>query len=181
MLKGVLNRPILFAVIVATSVALASSNAFAQHGGGGHVGGGHMGAGHVGGMGGGSMHHGGSHYGGYGGGLGGIGIGYGGYGLGGYSGFGGYGGYGGYGNYGNSGYSSYSGYGSYAPQYYSARPTANVYIAPTYGYAQPQVYNIQGYSTQMPTQVNPSAPGSDLRPGMVLPDGAIVTSVGPIH
>ena len=178
MLKGVLNRPILFAVIVATSVALASSNAFAQHGGGGH-----MGAGHVGGMGGGSMHHGGSHYGGshyggYGGGLGGIGIGYGGYGLGGYSGFGGYGGYG---NYGNSGYSSYSGYGSYAPQYYSARPTANVYIAPTYGYAQPQVYNIQGYSTQMPTQVNPSAPGSDLRPGMVLPDGAIVTSVGPIH
>ena len=169
MLKGVLNRPILFAVIVATSVALASSNAFAQHGGGGH-----MGAGHVGGMGGGSMHHGGSHYGGshyggYGGGLGGIGIGYGGYGL------------GGYGNYGNSGYSSYSGYGSYAPQYYSARPTANVYIAPTYGYAQPQVYNIQGYSTQMPTQVNPSAPGSDLRPGMVLPDGAIVTSVGPIH
>ena len=175
MLKGVLNRPILFAVIVATSVALASSNAFAQHGGGGH-----MGAGHVGGMGGGSMHHGGSHYGGshyggYGGGLGGIGIGYGGYGLGGYSGLGGYG------NYGNSGYSSYSGYGSYAPQYYSARPTANVYIAPTYGYAQPQVYNIQGYSTQMPTQVNPSAPGSDLRPGMVLPDGAIVTSVGPIH
>ena len=169
MLKGVLNRPILFAVIVATSVALASSNAFAQHGGGGQ-----MGAGHVGGMGGGSMHHGGSHYGGshyggYGGGLGGIGIGYGGYGL------------GGYGNYGNSGYSSYSGYGSYAPQYYSARPTANVYIAPTYGYAQPQVYNIQGYSTQMPTQVNPSAPGSDLRPGMVLPDGAIVTSVGPIH
>ena len=122
--------------------------------------------------------------------MGGISLGYGGYGLGGYSGFGGYGGlgysslalgYGGYGNYGNSGYSSYSGYGSYAPQYYSARPTANVYIAPTYGYAQPQVYNVQGYSTQMPIQVNPSAPGSDLRPGMVLPDGAIVTSVGPIH
>jgi hypothetical protein len=202
MLKGVFGRPTLFAVILSVSVAFASSNAFAQHhggggGGGGHAGGGHMGGSHMGGshmggMGGGSMHHGGSHYGGYGGGFGGIGIGIGSYGLGGfgYSGFGGYGGlgysslslgYGGYGNYGYSGYSPYSSYGSYAPQYYSARPVTSVYIAPTYSYAQPQAYSVQGYSTQMPAQVNPSAPGSDLRPGMVLPDGAVVTSVGPIQ
>lgn len=202
MLKGVFSISILCAGILAISVAVAPSNAFAQHhGGGGHAGGGHTGGGHVGGMGGGSMHHGGSHHGGYGGGygsnFGGIGIGFGSYGLGGlgYSGFGGYGGlgysslalgYGGYGNYGGyspySGYgSSYSGYGSYAPRYYSARPIASVYIAPAYSYSQPQTYRVQGYSTQMQAHVQPSAPGSDLRPGMVLPDGAIVTSVGPIQ
>ncbi len=197
MLKSVFGRPNLFAVILALSVAFASSNAFAQHGhaGSGHAGGGHAGGGQVGHMGGGSVHHGGSHHGGYGGGYGGgIGIGIGSYGLGGlgYSGFGGYGGLGysslslGYGNYGGyspySSYgSSYSGYGSYAPQFYSARPAASIYIAPAYSYAQPQTYRVQGYSTQMPAQVQPSAAGSDLRPGMVLPDGAIVTSVGPIR
>ena len=144
--------------------------------GGGHMGG-HTGGMHHGGMSGG-VHHGGSHhYGGYGGygGLGGFGYGLGGLG---YSGFGGYGGLG-YSSYGlgygyGSGYGTgyYSSYGSYAPQYYSARPVASVYVAPTYSYAQPQM------RAQV---VNPATPGSDLRPGMVLPDGAIVTSVGPIH
>jgi len=207
MLKGVFVRPVLLALVLATSLTIASGSAYGQRYGGGHMGGGHMGGGHTGrmhhgGMGGGVYHGGSHHYGGYGGyggfgsyGLGGLGygglgysgLGYGGLGYSGlgYSGYGGYGGLGysrlalGYGSGYGTGYSAYSGYGSYAPQFYS-RPAANVYVAPAYSYAQPQTYRVQGYSTQMP-QVNPSAPGSDLRPGMVLPDGAVVTSVGPIH
>ena len=176
------------------------------HSGGGHSGGGHS-MGHSGGahMSGGSNHSGhSSHYGGYGGGFGGVGIG--GYSGLGYSSFGGYGGYGypyGYSNsrlgysgmgYSNLGYSNlgYSGLGY--STYSSARPS--VYYSPSnsQAFVSPQMTN-QYYSASPTTVVVPSvqrnsnvysgpvaADGSlsgELRPGMVLPDGAVVVSVGP--
>ena len=57
MLKGVFGRHVLFALVLVSSLAIASGSAFGQHhGGGGHAAAGHMGAGHMGGHTG-SMHH----------------------------------------------------------------------------------------------------------------------------
>lgn len=94
---------------------------------------------------------------------------------------------------GYSPYSSYGGlYGSYAPYnaapYYSARPSLNYYSrVPAYSYPVPRVVIVPSYSSQLSAGQHYSAqsppvagPGSDLRPGMVLPDGAVVVSVEPI-
>lgn len=116
-----------------------------------------------------------------------AGLGYGGLGY--YSsGYGtGYGGLG-YNTYGYSwGYPYSSSYGSYGPSY------SNVYSYPQ-PYYQPYINPsgvTSGYQagygtfTQPPTVGNnaggqPLPSTSDLRPGMVLPDGATVISVGPI-
>ncbi len=170
------------------------------HAGGGHVGGGSMGSSHHMGSVGGVHHNGGSthHYGGYGG-YSGMGIyGLGGYGLGGY-GLGGYGlGYSGFGNYGSpygSGYGSGVGYSNY----YSARPSTYYaptyspnYVMPHYPVLRPSQYTVMPSSTVASRMVSPQTssnvysgpvsaegqPTGDLRPGMVLPDGAIVVSIG---
>ena len=159
----------------------------AQGHGGGHSGG-HTGGGHVGG----GAHHGGHHY--SGGGIG-VGIGYGGLGYGGL-GYGGIGyggiGYGGMG-YGGMGYSGFGmstlpyGYRYGAPYGYSM-PSYR-YSAPGYGaprYSSPSYssrgYTAPSYSSGVVVQAQSSKVWdgvSDLKPGMVLPDGAIVVSVGP--
>jgi hypothetical protein len=176
------------------------------HGGGGHHGGGagmggghHHGGGysgghyHGGGYSGGHYHggYGGGYYGGgYYGGLGGIGLSYG---L-------GYGGLGyGLGTY---GYSSYPlGYGSYGlgygSSYYRSPLYGSMYTSPlNYGYgttvyASPRVYApARTYSAARVVNQAPASnvyqggvddkgqPVGELRPGMVLPDGAVVVSVG---
>lgn len=173
-LSRVLNAKTAAALVCAA--ALGSPGTLLAHGGGhGGGGGGHMGGSHMGGGG----YSGGHHYGGYGGGgyrsFGGYGLG--GYGLGGY-GFGGYGlgGYGGYGGYGNRYYSGY-GYNSplyynrsyssgYAPNYYSNGSNTAVYTTPT-----PTTNRYQGGFNE-----RGEATG-EVRPGMIMPDGAIVTSV----
>ena len=176
------------------------------HHGGGHHGGGHYGGGHHGG--GHHHHHDHGHFGGYGFGSGfyggnlysgsgfSISIG-GGYPYG-HSGFG-YGslGYGGisdsYYRYPATGYSPiYRGstyYGSAYPDF--SYDTAPAYGGSTYPYGtaiEPQ-YGVPGYSSEFQHQpvaeppysvgrVDPSS--SDLRPGMVLPDGSTVVSIGPL-
>lgn len=186
----------------ASGIAFCSlTPVFGQHGGGhggGHSGGhggGHAGAVH---SGGGSHYSGHSNFGGYGN-YGGYGGGYGrsgiSIGIGSYPGFGVNSGFGGYGSsygYGGSrlGYSNqgYSGLG-YSNNY-SAQPS--VYYSPSYssGYVSPQY--VAPYVVSRPRvnvqQSNPNVysgpmsadgqPTGDLRPGMVLPDGAIVVSVG---
>ena len=188
-----------------SGLAFADGGHGGGHAGGGHVGGvGHVGGGsmssshHMGSVGG-IHHNGGSthHYGGYGG-YSGIGI----YGLGGY-GLGGYGlGYSGFGNYGSPyGYGYGSGYGSgigYS-NYYSARPSTYYpptyspnYVIPQYPVLRPGQYTVMPSSTVASRMVSPQTtsnvysgpvsaegqPTGELRPGMVLPDGAIVVSVG---
>ena len=166
---------------------------FGQGHGGGHSGGhagGHTGS-QTGGMhaGGGSHYSGHSHHGGYGGGygLGGISIGIGGFsGFGGYSGFGVNSGFGGYGSpYGYGGYGSSYGYGGSRlgySNYYSARPS--VYYSPNVVSRSSMVVvpsvnvprsNSNVYTGPMSADGQPTG---ELRPGMVLPDGAIVVSVG---
>lgn len=194
--------------VVSGIAVCSQTTAFGQHGGGhggGHSGGSHMGSSHMGSSHMGSSHMGSSHhvgnsyYGGYGGfggyGLGGISIG-----IGSYPGFGINSGYGGYGSsygYGGSrlGYSSlgYSGLGysglGYS-NYYSAQPST--YYSPSYSssYVSPQY--VAPYVVSRPSvtvqQRNPNVysgpmsadgqPTGDLRPGMVLPDGSVVVSVG---
>ena len=161
----------------------------AMSGGAHHAGGSMSGGTHHSGSYSGSHHHGGSsYYGGFGGiGIGGFsspyGLGYSNYGL-------------GYSNYGlgNSNYGrSYSNYGlGYSNYGYSAQP---YYSAPVYNYStsrasayqQPTQYSNSGYSTGYSTVASPTprvtlnpdgTPSGELRPGMVLPDGAIVVSVG---
>ncbi len=153
-----------------------------------HAGGSMTGGSHHGGSTSGSHHHGGgSYYGGFGGvGIGGFGYPYGV----GYSSFGLSSPY--YGrSYSNSGL-GYSNYGYSARPSYSA-PVYNYYTtpSPTY-YYQPTPYNNSGYSnsgysasySNVPAAsasvtLNPDGtPAGELRPGMVLPDGAIVISVG---
>jgi hypothetical protein len=170
---------------------------------GGHSGGGHVGhSGHSGMHSGGVSHHSGhsghsghygvySGYGGYGG-YGGLGIG----GIG-YSGFGyGFGSPIGYGSsrlgYSNYGYSNY-GYNGYS----AARPVYSTYVTPTYvnptyvtpNYSTPYVVSrpaVVASPTMQETSSNvytggvaaDGSPTGDLRPGMVLPDGSIVVSVG---
>ena len=128
---------------------------------------------------GGSHHSGGFYYGGIGGfGLGGFGYPYGGLG---YSNYGlGYSNYGrGYSNYGLG----YSNYGYYAQPSYST-PVYNYYSnSQASSYQDPYQYS-SGYSSvptasQRVTLNADGTPSGDLRPGMVLPDGAIVVSVGP--
>lgn len=165
-----------FVVPMALFAALLpiGSCAFAQHSGGysgGH--GGHSGA-HVGGTHSGGTHHGSHHYSGGGVTMGGIGfgIGFGGMGFGGlgYSGLG-------YSSsrYGVRGYPYSSGFRYGAPY---------VNLVPSYRYAVPS-RSYRYASPPVTSRVVPStAPRvwdgvSDLKPGMVLPDGAMVISVGP--
>ena len=157
-----------------------------------------MGRGHHMGSGGGVYHNGSSthHYGGYGG-YSGVGI----YGLGGY-GLGGYGpGYSGLGNYSSpygygygSGYGSgigYSNYNSARQSTYYAPAYSSNYVMPQYPVLRPSQYTVMPSSTVASWMVSPQTssnvysgavsaegqPTGDLRPGMVLPDGAIVVSV----
>lgn len=165
-----------------------------SHMGGMHTGSGSHYSGH-------SIHSG---YGGYGGyGLGGISIGIGGYpGFGGYSGFGGYGSSYGYGSsrlgysglgysglgYSGLGYSGlgYSGlgYSNYYSPTYSSAYVSPQYVAPysaPYVVSRPNVgVNVQqSYSNVYRGPMSADGqPTGDLRPGMVLPDGAVVVSVG---
>jgi hypothetical protein len=187
-------------VFVATcSLGLAASTAMAKggHRGGGQ--GGHYGGGHHGGHHGGYSGHrsyGGRHYGGYR--YGGSQFGYGGYGLG-YSrgGFnisigGGYpyryGGFGyrgiGYGYpYRSYGFAAYSPYPAYRPYYPSSVGIPLGYAAvPSYGYAYDRA-PAAGYvypEQERYRAAKPAAPSSELRPGMILPDGSRVISVGPL-
>lgn len=194
--KGLCGAAVLLAVLGLGSNALAAGHGGGGHGGGGggHHGGG--GGGHHGGGGGGGHHH---HYHGGGSSFGiGIGVGYGGFG---YPGFGyssfGYPGFGspfyGYGGYPGYGYSGYRGYYARrpvyvyppAPRYTSPRRTVGrVYVTPA-----PGAYVASGGYVAAPVrQAQPSAyraevnaqgePVGELRPGMVLPDGAVVVSVG---
>lgn len=140
------------------------------HSGGGHSGGGYSGGGHMG-----SSHHSTHHHSG-------VGIGYGGFGYGGF----GYGGIG-YGGFGYSGFGMSSGpygygYGFGSPYGY---PYGSIRI-PAYSYSAPRYYSRPGYYAPSSPSVVVSRPApnvwdgvSDLRPGMVLPDGAVVVSVGP--
>jgi len=127
-------------------------------------------------------------------------------GFGGYSGFGVNSGFGGYGpNYGygsNYGYGGsrlgYSGLGysnlGYSNSYF-ARPSINYSRLYSSGYASPHYLTpyASGYNVQMAPSINvpvrnsnvysgpmssDGQPTGDLRPGMVLPDGAVVVSVG---
>jgi len=81
--------------------------------------------------------------------------------------------------YSNYGYSNYSSPYSYyqATPGYSAN-AATVYNNNVYSNAVPQASQSPNYSVQSPPQ--PVTSTSDLRPGMVLPDGAVVISVGPL-
>ncbi len=100
--------------------------------------------------------------------------------IGGYPGFyGGYG-YGGYGSlyprypyYGNSG-SIYSTQPYY--QYGYNQVPATTYVQP----GSSQLYSPIAPSDQRYSAAKPVSPTSDLRPGMVLPDGSTVISVGPL-
>jgi hypothetical protein len=138
-----------------------------------------------------SSHYGG--YGGYGGSFGGIGIG--GYSGLGYSNFGGYSGFGypygysssrlGYSGLGYStlGYSNTGYAGLSYSNYSSARPS--VYYSPSYSqaYGSPSTVVVPSVQRNSNVYSGPVAadgsPTGDLRPGMVLPDGAVVVSVGP--
>ena len=182
-----------FVFVATCTLGLATSTAVAQHG---HRGGGYRGGGHHGGHGSygyvGHRSHIGHHYGGsyYGRGFsrGGLSISIGGgypyrYGGLGYRGIGyrgiGYGGLGyGYGAIGYP-YSGFSAYRATVPYYptvrslpygYAARPAYRV--APATGYVYP---DRRRYSS-----AKPAVPSSDLRPGMVLPDGSRVLSVQPL-
>lgn len=178
------------------------------HGGGGHGGGGYGGGGYGGGghgghhMSGGYTGHGrgGQHghrssrgvYIGFGSSFGLGGYGYSGFGYSGYGGRGyGYGyspiGYGGYGWYG--GFGGYGG-GSYSAPYRSFYATpgyTSYYAVPRYIYVQPSTANYRSVPGT-PANAGPQAqstttvtnPSGELRPGMVLPDGAVVVSVDPI-
>jgi hypothetical protein len=194
-----------FVFVATCTLGLATSTAMAQRGhrGGGHRGGGgHHSGGHHGGHGGyghaGYGHVGhraniGRHYGGYGGGYGfsrgGLSISIGGgypyrYGGLGYRGIGyrsiGYRGFGyGYGAIGNP-YSVYSPYRALGPNYsavrslpygYAARPAYRVEPATDYVYPDRRRYSA----------AKPVVPSSNLRPGMVLPDGSRVLSVQPLN
>ncbi len=169
-------RSRMVAIALGVGLMFTASSLQAQHHGG-HSGSGHMGGSHHSGMGGGGHHH--HHhssFGGYGGfgnsGLS-IGLGYGGL------------GYGGYGGLGYSGYGSSYGLGR---SYYSSRPAISSYASPSYSYPVPQLsYSSRATAPSVTysqgstysSQSNPE-PSSDLRPGMVLPDGSIVVSVEPI-
>jgi len=109
-------------------------------------------------------------------------LGYGGTGYGGW-------GYGGFG-YGGLGYSSAQRYGypsyRYGNSYNTYRPyTATPRYPPQYIYVQPSVaLEVPAQAAYAKPQAQPSTkvvdPSAQLRPGMVLPDGAIVVSVDPI-
>lgn len=196
--------------IAVSGLILGQSSLMAQHHGGGHHGGGHHGGGHHGGghhhhhH---HHHHDHGHFGGYGFGSGfyggnlysgsgfSISIG-GGYPYG-YSGFGygslGYGGLGDSYRYPATGYSPiYRGstyYGSAYPGFsYDTAPAYGGSVYPYESAIEPQ-YGVPGYRSEFQHQpiaeppysvgrVDPSS--SDLRPGMVLPDGSTVVSVGPL-
>ncbi len=195
----VINLRRILLALATICLGLAASTAMAQHrGGGGHSSRGYSGHGHGG-------HHGGfssSFYGGnYGRGHSGFSISIGGgypFGFGGF-GFGGLGGYG-YGGYGYP-YSSYSSlYRGYSPYYSSSglgyyRTPSYRYVPADpyqsgyrYGTAPAASYGVPGYSSEYAHQPsndpNSSAENwessSDLRPGMILPDGSTVISIGPV-
>ncbi len=196
------------AAALGLAVALAPSTAMAQRFGGGY-GGGYgrygglsTGARYRGGYGYGGYGYRGFGYGGYGGygNLGYGGFGYGGRGVGISIGFGypfGYGlyGYRGLGGFGNDalafsrfnypGYSYPGLYSAYAPVYDYSRYSL---AAPSYS-ASPSYLSVpggtyrSGYRYGAPpvgAVADPGSPTSDLRPGMVLPDGSTVISVGPL-
>lgn len=167
------------ALIFCVSLA-ATPMLFAQHHGG-HSG--HMGSGHVGGA-----HHSTHHH---SGGLGYSGFGYGGIGYGGI----GYGGIG-YGGIGPTGF-GFGGFGANPFPYgygygYSSPYVAGYRYGSPYGYSSPSL-RVQTYRNVVPSSMYPRASSvvvsrrnsnvwdgvSDLKPGMVLSDGAIVVSVGP--
>jgi hypothetical protein len=193
--KGSGVRCVVGAALLLAVLGLSTSVSAAEHGGGGHGGGGHGGGGHGGGGHGGHHHGGGSFgigfYGGYGG-FGYGGLGYPGYG---YSGYGypglrypGYGYPGGALRYGGYGYPVYGGY-------YGRRAVYAYPVGPRYGYPRRTVGRVYITSPQRvdvvplpreresrdyyPGTINERGePIGELRPGMVLPDGSVVVSVG---
>lgn len=193
---GKIVRGGLIAFLVFVAGCLGGANVHAQgHSHAGHGGSHSMGhAGHYGGS-----HAGHSHYYGSGlgyGGLGYSGLGYGGLGYSGISiGFGSYSGLGGY--YGSPYYGSsyrypYSslGYSGYGVGYSSYYPRPSVVYVPSPSYGSTYSYGYAPSYSAGTTSVAPSSnvyrggvnergePTGDLRPGMVLPDGARVISVG---
>lgn len=77
-------------------------------------------------------------------------------------------------------------YGSAQPYSYvlppSPQPSRSIQVAPNRNTQSQAANNRQPYQAQSSTQPQRFAPvPNDLRPGMVLPDGAIVTSVGPLQ